>query len=210
MLVDRRTAIGLGLLLAAPLLARPVAAAGCAFADLAKGVIFQRQDGSRGLARADSDGTVVIDYVTNRGAWTDQRRVKDGIFEISRVVEESEEPVVGASAPSYSWSYSPRPPRPVDGMSWTGKVRERVEVTLSDAAGTVQRQKTRWTANFRVFDPRAVKLSGCSYQALAVEAHFVGEQGARSQRWVYFPDLGFGIETRRDGKENGIVKMGPA
>jgi hypothetical protein len=55
-----------------------------------------------------------------------------------------------------------------------------------------------------------VKLSGCSYRALSAEAVWQGEGGTISQRWVYFPELGLGLETKRNGRANGIVKMGPA
>ena len=194
--------------LVAPALTRPARAA-CRRADLDKGIAFRRKDGSKGLARREGDGTVVIDYVTNRGAWVDRRRVTNGVFEIGRIVEESEEPVVGASAPDYRWSYSPRPIWPEDGASWSGKVKEVVEVTISDENATVERQRRTWTASYRCFEPRDVTLSGCDYRALTVEAEFSGTGGSRSQRWVYFPELGLGIETRRDGVSNGLVALGP-
>jgi hypothetical protein len=102
--LPRRHVLALSLAaLAAPALIRPARAA-CRPADLDKGIAFRRQDGSRELARREGDGTVVIDYVTNRGAWVDRRRVTHGVFEIGRIVEESEEPVVGASAPDYRWT----------------------------------------------------------------------------------------------------------
>jgi hypothetical protein len=111
---------------------RPAPPPAAAFPDLAKGITFKRQDGSRGLARREGDGTVVIDYVTNRGSWTDRRRVKERDLRGSRVVEESEEPVVGASAPDYKWTYSPKIILPEDGATWAGRVKEVVEVTISD------------------------------------------------------------------------------
>lgn len=210
MTLNRRSALTLGLAaLATPALMRPALAA-CAFPDLSKGISFKRQDGSRGLARREGDGTVVIDYVTNRGFWIDRRRVRNGVFEVARVVEESEEPVVGSSAPDYKWTYSPKIILPEDGATWAGRVKEVVEVTISDERGTVDRRRTRWEASYRVFDPREVKLSGCSYRALSAEAVWQGERGTISQRWVYFPELGLGLETKRNGRANGIVAMGPA
>ncbi len=206
-MLNRRLFLAMPVLLAMPAIAR---AATCKPTDLDKGIAFRRQDGSTGLARREADGRVAIDYVTNRGAWTDQRRVKNGVFEVERTVEESEEPVVGASAPTYSWSYSPKIITPEDGATWDGTVKETVEVTISDEAATVERRRAKWTAHFRCFDPREVTLSGCYYLALAVEASFVGTNGARSQRWVYFPQLGLGLETQRDGKANGITAMTPA
>jgi hypothetical protein len=186
------------------------AASACKPVDLAKGIAFRRQNGTTGLARREADGRVAIDYVTNRGAWTDQRRVKNGVFEVERTVEESEEPMVGASAPTYSWSHSPKIITPEDGATWVGTVREEVEVTISDEAATVERSRAKWKAEYRCFDLREVKLSGCFFQALSVEASFTGKGGSRSQRWVYFPQLGLGLETVRDGKENGIIALTPA
>lgn len=206
MILNRRQMVTTALCaLAAPALIGPAEAA-CNFPDLSKGVSFKRQDGSRGLARRESDGTVVIDYVTNRGFWTDRRRVKNGIFEVSRIVEESEEPVVGSSAPEYTWTYSPKLIKPEDGAAWSGKVKEVVEVTISDEKGTVQRTKSRWSASYRVFEPREVKLSGCTYSALSVEALWSGS-GTISLRWVYFPQLGLALETKRNGKSNGLVAL---
>ncbi|MCX7288953.1 MAG: hypothetical protein NTW20_15775 [Rhodobacterales bacterium] len=209
MLLTRRAALTLTLsALAAPALIRPALAA-CKPLDLGKGIAFGRQDGSRGIATRKGD-VVVIDYVTNRGAWTDYRVVKNGVFETSRTVEESEEPMVGASAPTYTWTYSPKIIMPEDGATWSGRIKELVEVTISDENATVQRQRYRWQAIYRCFEPREVTLSGCTHAALTVEAAFSGEVGGYSQRWVYFPDLGLGLETRRNGVSNGLTAMTPA
>ena len=207
--VTRRAALTLTLsALAAPALIRPARAA-CAPVDLGAGIAFTRKDGSKGLAQREGD-VVRIDYVTNRGAWTDIRLVKNGVFEVSRDVEESEEPMVGSSTPSYSWTYSPKIIMPVDGASWSGRVKEVVEVTISDENATVDRRRRRWDAIYRCFEPREVKLSGCTYQALTVEATYSGDGGGHSIRWVYFPEIGLGLETRRNGTGNGLVAMGPA
>ena len=210
MLLPRRTVLSLSLAaLATPVLLRPALAA-CQGADLAKGISFKRKDGTRGLARREGDGTVVIDYVTNRGYRVDQRKVQNGVFEIARIVQDEEEMVVGSSAPDYAWSYSPRTITPEDGATWKGRVKETREVTLSDENSTVNRSRDKWTASFRCFEPREVSLSGCDYQALTVEAEFTNDTGSRSQRWVYFPHLGLGLETRRDAVTNGLTALGPA
>jgi hypothetical protein len=207
--LSRRACLSLALsVLATPALIRPALAA-CRPVDLATGIAFVRKDGSKGVARREGEA-VVIDYVTNRGAWTDYRRVKNGVFEISRTVEENEEPMVGTSAPSFSWTYSPKIITPEDGATWSGKVKQLVEVTISDEAATVERARTRWNAIYRCFEPREVTLSGCRYSALTVEAVFSGERGSYAQRWVYFPDIGLGLETRRDAVSNGLVSMQPA
>jgi hypothetical protein len=209
MTLSRRTALSLTLAaLAAPALIRPAHAA-CKPVDLAKGIAFTRKDGSKGVAKADGD-EVRIDYVTNRGAWTDIRFAKNGVFETSRTVEENEEPMVGSSAPTYSWTYSPKIIMPADGATWSGRVRETVEVTISDENATVDRRRTQWKAMYRCFEPREVTLSGCAYQVLTVEAMFTGDNGGYNQRWVYFPALGLGLETRRNEVSNGLVSLTPA
>jgi hypothetical protein len=209
MLFPRRRLLTFSLAaLAAPALIRPALAA-CKPVDLGSGIGFARKDGSKGVARREGD-VVRIDYVTNRGAWTDIRRAKNGVFEVNRTVEESEEPMVGASAPTYSWSYSPKVITPADGATWSGRVKETVEVTISDENATVERRRTMWQAIYRCFEPRQVTLSGCTYQALTVEAVFSGDNGGYSQRWVYFPEIGLGLETRRDGVSNGLTALVPA
>lgn len=125
------------------------------------------------------------------------------------MVETSELPVVGASAPEYTWTYSPKPKALADGTSWEGRRKEVREVIISDADATVKRQRSSWTASYHCFEPREVKLSGCSYRVLTVEAGFSGDAGNMSQRWVFFPQLGLGLETRRDGVLNGLVTLVP-
>ncbi len=205
--LTRRSTLTLALAaLAAPALIRPARAA-CGPLDLDKVIVFTRKDGSRGLARRESDGAVVIDYVTNRGDWLDRRRVTNGVFEVARVVQESEFPVVGASAPDYTWTYSPKVVAPEDGASWSGRVKEVVEVTISDANATVERQRRRWQASYRFFEPREVTLSGCTLEALTAESEWIDGDATVSLRYVYFPGLRLGLETRRNGKGNGITAL---
>jgi hypothetical protein len=128
---------------------------------------------------------------------------------VSRIVELSDEPVVGASAPTFSWSYCPKPVVLKAGDSWSGTVKETVEVTLSDENSTVERSKTRWNATYRALDPKVETFSGCDYDTMPIEAEVAGERGTVSLRWVYVTRLGFGLETRRDGKANGLVAMAP-
>lgn len=210
MVLTRRATLTLALsALATPALIRPGLAAQCRALDLVQGVKFTRQDGSKGRAWQESDGRVRIDYVTNRGAAFDLRRVKDGVFEVELVVELSEEPVVGASAPTYRWTFGRSTHVPEPGQGWSGTVRETREVTVSDENATVLRQKTRWTATYAFLEEREVKLSGCTYTTIGVEATSVGKGGTHSLRSVYFTDLGLALETDRDGAADGIVAMGP-
>ena len=58
-------------------------------------------------------------------------------------------------------------------------------------------------------------LSGCSYRILPVEATFINAETDLTRRFIYFPDLGFGLETRvidRKGdasRELGLTSLTP-
>ncbi len=67
MILTRRLALTLQLAtLAAPALVRPAWAA-CQRADLDQGIVFRREDGTKGLARRETDTAVLIDYATDLG-----------------------------------------------------------------------------------------------------------------------------------------------
>ena len=212
MLITRRRLLCLGLG-ALPLLAAPAVAGGaCQPVDPAKGISFKRQDGMRGLVRREGDGTMVIDYVTNKGDWLDRRRSKMGIYELGRELNESEYPVLGSAPPEWVWTFPGKLPEPEAGKSWSGKVRETlIQISYGEEMKPYRSEtKSRWQAKYRFLERKEVKISGCSYLILPVEAEFVGGAAKRSQRWVYFEREGFGIETRANGKDNGIVAMTPA
>jgi hypothetical protein len=214
MLISRRAVLSLSLAaLAAPALIRPGFAESCtSFAELERGIVFKRKDGSQGLARRESDGTVVIDYVNNQGDRTDRRKVVQGVFETWRKYADSEYPVVGSAPPEFSWKFSPKPVVPEAGRSWSGKVSEvRHDVGYGAYMKEIHsRVRTTWKARYSFLETGDAIFSGCHYMTLPVEAVFTGEQGTRTQRWIYFPQLGFGIETKRDGVANGITAMSAA
>ena len=206
MTLARHTALVLSLAaLATPALIRAALAGVCMVPDLGIGVTFTRKDASVGIARRQGDGLVRIDYEANRGAWT---VVRNGVFKVSLTVKESAHEIVGASAPTYALPHSPKPRTLVDGLTWTGKVKELKEVTISDAAATFHSDKRRWEATFTCFAAREVTLSGCNLAALTVEAASKDSADIRRQRYAYFPATDLGLETRRGDATNGIVALG--
>ena len=211
--LPRRQFLSLGTLaLAAPALTRRAGAEECTGTlSLHRGIAFRRKDGSRGLARQESDGAVVIDYITNQGERTDRRRVVQGVFETWRLYAESEFPVVGSAPPEWTWKFSPKPVMPEAGGGWKGKVAElRDEVGYgTNMKESHKRSRTSWTAEYRFLAREEVKISGCYFLILPVEASFTGDLGTRSQRWLYFEQHGFGLETRRDGVGNGLTALTP-
>lgn len=209
MLITRRQVLSVSaLVLAAPVVFRP-ALAEATYPDLNKGISFKRQDGSRGLARRESDGRVVIDYVTNRGDWIDKRHVVNGVFETYRELSESEYPIVGSSPPEWFWKYNPKTKEPRAGEVWAGRVAETTDTVSygEEMKAYHNRGKSKWTAEYRFLENKDAKISGFTYATLAVEAVFSGAGGTRSQRFIYFPKLYLGIETKRDGVANGITGL---
>lgn len=98
---------------------------------------------------------------------------------------------------------------PQAGDGWAGTAKDVVQNVTDGAAmkANVSRFKTSYTANFAFLPETTAKLSGCTYRMIPGEAVFTGPDKSRSQRFVFFPDLGFGLETKRDGAANGLVAM---
>ena len=202
----------LALLLSLPTLA----AADCVTPeDLSTGIAFTRQDGRGGLAKADGK-TIVVDYaVKSQTAWHDWRRTTLGLYELAWGWTPTDEYYVGGGpGGSYDYKFSGKPPVPTPGKTWSTTVR----VTETQDNGTeFGPEKTRYSydVTYSFQATKEVKLSGCPYTVLPVEATFTGPQGHYSRRWIYFPDLGFGLETRQidhasgEDRKLGLTAMTP-
>lgn len=165
-------------------------------ADLAKGITFKRQDGRTGLAIAKSGG-ITVDYATNpKGAWQDLRKTDRGIYEKTWAWTPTEEYYVGGG-PGGGWEYNAfgKPPEPMPGGSWktTVKVKEH-HYDGTESGGPVLKYSLKAVYSFQ--EVKEAKLSGCTYRIQPVEATFTGKNTHVTRRWIYFPDLGFGLETR--------------
>jgi hypothetical protein len=186
----------------------PAAQAEClTFTSIEKGVAFTRADGHKGLART-KDGGIYIDYALNTGtAWGDTRRTQIGIFEKTWNWSPTDEYYVGGSPGAfYEYKRSGKQPEPRPGTTWATTLR--IEETNDDGteAGAVT-GTTRVKVTYSFLDAQEVKLSGCKYTAIPVELRGPGAKLIR--RWMYFPDLGFGLETRMTDPESGHdLKLG--
>jgi hypothetical protein len=182
--------------------------------DLRAGITFKRQDGRLGLVRSGKDrGVVVVDYDSASGVSRDMRRSLWGVYETRTTLQgKGGETVI-------SWKFEPRPQEPQAGGGWAGTVREgrrgAGEALQLPGFGALEKEEfdaVRKGArvlrvSYSFLPERVVKLSGCRYRVVPVEAVFAGAGQGFSRRWVYFADLGFGLETRRDGDANGIVAL---
>lgn len=198
----------------------PPAAARCLTAEDARaGIRFTRADGSTGLVMAQGGG-LLIDYDTGPTLWDDRRQTRFGIYETETTEYFSHEALVGSGTTTTRWSSARAPARPTPGQVFktklTGNWRQEDGTEKGFSTG-------RWQidATYRVLPEESAVLSGCSYRILPVEATFTGrgigqvpgsgKLGSKPgfQRWIYFPDLGIGIETRQDGRRRGLTSLTP-
>ena len=192
-------------LIALALLALPgLAAADCVTRDdLATGVTFKRQDGRSGLVKADGK-TIVIDYAVNsQTAWHDWRRTSYGVYDLAWGWTPTDEYYVGGGpGGSYDYKFAKKPPLPEPGKAWKSAVRVTESQDIGIESGPII-TKYSHGVTYSFQDTKEVKLSGCTYTVMPVEATFTGSGAHYSRRWIYFPDLGFGLETRQTDHTTG-------
>lgn len=199
----------LRLLLLISVFALPAAADCVTPENLAKGVTFKRQDGHVGYVQPAGHGMLQVDYVIDRNGWYDRRTTSFGIYETQFASWLSDAVLVGGKPPEYAWSFADTPPEPTPGKSWTVAIRQ-IETQVgygTEMVEMVDKRGSDLSASFQYLAVTEAKLSGCTYRILPVEARFTGKTGTQTRRWIYFPDLGFGLETKRDGVQNGLIAL---
>jgi len=180
------------------------AAARCVTAqDLATGITFKRQDGRSGTAVADGP-TIKVNYAAgSKTAWEDDRQTRMGIYELTWSWTPTDEYYVGGGpGGDFSYKLSGKPPLPKPGTSWKTRISVLQTQDIGIESGPI---KTRYSYDviYSFQDTAQAKLSGCSYTILPVEATFTGSGTHFTRRWIYFPDLGFGLETRMTDHTTG-------
>ena len=196
-------------ILAACLTLLPLGAlAECVTADsLVKGVSFKRADGRAGRAVA-RDGGIYVDYAAGKGLWTDERQTLLGIYETNTTSFFSDEELIGSGDTRQTWKFRGKPPVPKAGESWKTRISADAVTDNSSEQG-YQEWSGKFDAVYTFLPEMEAKLSGCTYRAIPVEATFLGEDGGFTRRWLYFANLGFGLETKRDGTGNGLTALKP-
>jgi hypothetical protein len=175
--------------------------------DATTGVRFTLADGAEGTVQV-SGQMVALNYATNKGARIDERQSRYGIYDVKRLRQDSELPVVGSGADRLSWFYQTTPPRPEPGMVWHGTLRQELDQVGygTEMVELHSRSQVSYGATWTVLEGKEVTLSGCPYRVLPVEMTRDGET-AVAGRWIWFAELGFGIQTIREGKSNGITGL---
>jgi hypothetical protein len=116
---------------------------------------------------------------------------------------------VGSLPDEFDRSFSPQPSEPQPDKSWSSKVHQ-IETSVgfgTEMIRLVNRIQSDFIAKYTFLTMAEAELSGCTYRILPVEATFTGNGGSHSQRWIYFPDLGFGLETVVAGAKNGLIAL---
>lgn len=189
-------------------LVAPCGALACVTAeDAAFGIRFTLADGAEG--RVEVTGQMVeLDYATNKGSKIDQRQSRYGVYDIKQTRQDSELPIVGSGPDSYSWFFQTTPPRPKPGMVWHGTLRQELDRVGYGVEMVELHSRTQVTygATWTAREGKEVTLSGCPYQVLPIEMTRDGETKVAG-RWIWFVDLGFGIQTVREGKANGLTGL---
>lgn len=195
------------LALALCLILSPFAAgAECLTADSVKsGVVFKRADGRSGRVVA-RDGGIFVDYAAGKGLWTDERQTLLGIYELTATVFYSDEELIGTGATTQTWKFRGKPPVPKAGESWKTRITDNTVISNSSEQG-YEDWSGKFDAVFSFLPAIEATLSGCTYRAVPVEATFLGDNGGFTRRWLYFSDLGFGLETKRDGQGIGLTAL---
>lgn len=182
------------------------AGAECLTADsIEQGVVFRRSDGHSGFA-IRKGGRISVDYAAEDGVRIDSRDTRLGIYETAMTQLMIDEAAMGAGTEFFDQDFAGKPPVPEVGKGWQGRVAVHYD---ADNPSIVEPLARDWTydADFRFLPEFTGTLSGCTYRIIPVEVDFTAGTTKLAQRFVYFPELGFGLETRRDGVTAKVMTL---
>lgn len=187
--------------------AAQMASADCLTApSIVQGVSFTRSDGRQGFAQRQGDD-VVIDYATGTGPWQDQRRTWLGFYEVQTDQYFQDDPdAVGGGTKHVTQAFNGQMPAPAAGANWSMTMEYHEVQDNSSEVGHID-YDARYQVAFHALAEIGGTISGCPYRAIPVEATFRGPDDSFTRRWLYFTDLGFALETKRDGKTLKIKTM---
>lgn len=195
--------------LVAGLVVQPAGARCVDAGDLARGILFDRDGGFPGKVVAQAGG-VFVDYAHGNSG-TDERQTLMGIYELSTVTALGGD-FIGTGPVAVTQHFQGDPPEPVAGQGWQSRVRLRISGDGTTGPDSGKTHVVRRQVRYSFLAEREVTLSGCTYRALPVEAVFGQGDSELRQRWIYFPDLGFGLETIPLGRgvAQGLTALRPA
>lgn len=176
----------------------PTASAACvAPGDLARGIAFTREIKGQGSAQPNAQ------YVQVNYGKGDAVVARYGIFPVQGHFSDAPADVIGAWFEQTStYQFGGTPPKPQAGRVWTSTLN--VKATGSDQSGAFT-ESYRYTVRYVFEEPRQATLSGCTYAVMGVTARFQGEGRDWTDRYAYFPDLGYGLLTQYTNNLTGTA-----
>ena len=181
--------------------------------DIARGVIFTREAAGQGTA-VQAGKHIQIDYEAGKRGKTNKQVATMGIYPVQGHVSDVPEGVIGIWFHGAStWTWQGNPPKPAAGRTWN--VGLTVRSKGNDQSGDFKDTK-RYKVTYQFEAPRQANLAGCTYTVVGVTARHVGNGEDFTNRYAYFPDLGFGLRTQYvdnatgRGTRYGITSMRPA
>jgi hypothetical protein len=173
----------------------PVTAQCVTAADLAGGILFDRQGAGTGSAIAVDEDTVQVDYDAGRRGYTDRRTMALGVYETEILSVSAPPDVIGVwSDRLENRSFVGRFPRPEAGRTWETRINMTWE--MSDFSGIPQGGRERMEVAYVFLPPNDVTLSGCAYQVIPLEMRLRWDDNDYTHRYAYFPAIGVAIETQ--------------
>jgi len=165
------------------------------------------------LTRGEDEGQVIAEYRDRYGEPLRWQFSHLGVYPAHEQQSLTVDPASGNETPfpqrewALTTTYSAQPPAPEPGGNWSASGTTR---------GTLDGQERAWDFSVTyTFDPvKTVTLSGCRYTAIGVNGTFHSGKDDWTGRWIYFPDLAVGVQTRgmdsRTGENwaNGMVGLG--
>ncbi|MBL6428482.1 MAG: hypothetical protein HOY44_13215 [Maritimibacter sp.] len=163
--------------------------------DLSRGIAFTREIKGQGSAQPNGQ-YLQVNY--GRG---DAVVARYGIFPVQGHFSDAPENVIGAWFEQTSkYSFGGNPPKPQSGRVWTSTLT--VKATGSDQSGAFK-ENYRYTVRYVFEEMRQATLSGCTYAVMGVTARFQGEGRDWTDRYAYFPELGYGLLTQYTDNQTG-------
>ena len=174
-------------------------------ADLATGISFKRQDGHKGTV-IQQGALVSIDYAVDAKVRMNRVVSLYGVYARQSISYPHDATVAGKGIVTTTARFSGTPPLPRAGKVW----KTNVELTISDKSTTQNASGLASYPERFTFRPvHQVKLSGCTYNVMPVEATVATRDRTYTIGLAYFPDLGFALQTHVIFTPTGTVTGNP-
>ena len=181
-------------LLAIACLASPTSAAECVSADdLATGIVFEQQQLGRGLIQTVEGNRLRTTYTSSSSAQGEESVALWGIYSESYHVWNDGAGLATPQDWTDSFRFSVKPPLPEAGLNWSAKITRKRKGEID---GETVTDKATEAVSFTYDAPRSVTFGSCDYAVMTVTGRFTAEGVDFIRRYAYFPDLGFGLQTR--------------